>query len=85
MGGLLRIYPLTESAMKEWAAMGCNGMAFEELPAWLKLSCKSGLQWAAVYGIEAGQFCYRQAVHSQNKDLLVANGYLWTRNTSKTS
>ena len=28
--------------------MGCNGRTFEELPSWLKLPCKSGLQWAAM-------------------------------------
>ena len=68
------INPLTEIAMLEWAAMGCNGTIFQELPPdwnchvrvgcnglqwedfsgitpWLKLPCKSGLQWAAMAGL----------------------------------
>ena len=33
--------------------MGCKGRTFQELPPppWLKMSCKSGLQWAAMGGI----------------------------------
>ena len=30
MGGLFRNYPLTKTAMKEWAAMGCNGLHWED-------------------------------------------------------
>ena len=43
------ITPLTEVAMHGWAALGCNGRFFEELPPPRpKLPSKSGLQWAAL-------------------------------------
>ena len=31
--------------------MCCNGRTFEELPPWLKLPCRSGLQWTAMGGL----------------------------------
>ena len=54
MGGLLRNYPLTNIAMKEWAAMGCNGRTFEELPpdqnCHVIVGC-NGLQGEKFWGI----------------------------------
>ena len=41
---LRNYYPLTKIVMEEWAAMGCNGKTFEELPP-----TKSDMQaWAAM-------------------------------------
>ena len=38
MGGISRKYPLTKFAMYKWAAMGCNGRNFEELPPLTKIA-----------------------------------------------
>ena len=38
--------------------MGCIGRTFQELPPWLKLPCKSGLQWEDFSGLPPDWNCH---------------------------